>query len=152
MIIRSAKIEDAMDLLLLMDQLGYPQNISSIQKRLKVCIDSGVYYCLVTEVKKHIVALAFLIIYPSYYKDSNRCLLEILIVDEKQRRQGIGRKLIKAVERLAQEHNCSSISLISNTHRDRGTIEFYKNLGYDNKGLQAQTYLRKALKYKTSQQ
>lgn len=145
MIIRHAKIEDSRGLLPLMNQLGYPQNITSIQKRLKICMDSGIYYCLVTEIEKHIVALAFLVIYPSCYKNSNRSLLEALIVDEKHRRQGIGRNLIKLVEKLAQEHNCSSISLISNMHRDKEIIEFYTNLGYHNEGSQAQTYLRKAL-------
>lgn len=145
MIIRSAKIEDSRELSPLMHQLGYPHNISSMQKRLKVCMNSGTYYCLVAEIEKHIVALAFFIIYPSCYKDSNRCLLEALIVNEQHRRQGIGKELIKSLEKLAQEHNCSSISLISNTHRDKGTLSFYKNLGYHNEGAQAQTYLRKSI-------
>ena len=145
LIIRSVKIEDSRELLPLMDQLGYPQDISSMQKRLRNCIDSGIYYFLVTEVENHIVALAFFIIYPSCYKDSNRCSLEALIVNKQHRLQGIGRKLVKAVEELALENNCSSISLISNIHRGKGIIKFYNSLGYLNKGEAAQIYLRKSL-------
>lgn len=145
LIIRSVKIEDSRELLPLMDQLGYPQDNPSMQKRLKTCIDSGIYYCLITEVESHIVALAFFIIYPSCYKDSNRCSIEALIVNKQHRRQGIGRKLMKAVEELALENNCSSISLISNIHRDKEIIEFYNSLGYHNKGKAAQIYLRKSL-------
>ncbi|MGV8949340.1 MAG: GNAT family N-acetyltransferase [Candidatus Paracaedibacter sp.] len=145
MIIRTAKIEDSGELLPLMDQLGYAQDISSMQKILRNCIDSGVYYCLVAEVENHIIALVFFIIYPSCYKNSNRCSLEALIVDKHYRRQAIGRKLMNAVEELALENNCSSISLITNIHRGKEIIEFYNSLGYLNEGRTAQIYLRKPL-------
>lgn len=91
------------------------------------------------------MALAFSIIYPSCYKNSNRCSLEALIVDKHYRRQGIGKKLMKVVEELALENNCSSISLISNIHRGKEVIKLYNSLGYRNEGEAAQIYLRKSL-------
>ncbi|HWR42935.1 GNAT family N-acetyltransferase [Sporomusa sp.] len=56
-------------------------------------------------------------------------VLENVIVSEKCRRQGIGRKLIQYIENCARERNCYYIMLVSLIKR-KEAHEFYEANGY----------------------
>ncbi|PKL15625.1 MAG: N-acetyltransferase [Spirochaetae bacterium HGW-Spirochaetae-5] len=57
-------------------------------------------------------------------------LIENVIVSEKFRGQGIGRLLMKNIEDLAIERDCSYIIFVSGSKRE-GAHRFYESIGYD---------------------
>ena len=63
-----------------------------------------------------------------------------LVVDEAQRRLGIGRSLMAEAERWAGTRDCTAIRLRSNTVRTEAHI-FYKRRGYEE--LKTQHVFRK---------
>ena len=145
MIIRKATIEDAQQLQQLTAQLGYQLTINEMREHINTCISTGIYHYLVVEVDNVIAGLCVFVIYPKFYKKANNCLLEILVVCEQFRKQGIGSSLLNELESFAQSKHCSSISLISNLGRDKEIHDFYRRKDYHNEGLRAQLYLRKEL-------
>lgn len=56
-------------------------------------------------------------------------ILENLIVSEKNRRKGIGKKLVEYIEEKAREQNCYFIMLMSLMKR-KEAHKFYESLGY----------------------
>jgi GNAT superfamily N-acetyltransferase len=57
-------------------------------------------------------------------------VLENMIVDKTVRNKGVGKALIKELERIAKEINCTQILLI--TENDRiDAIKFYESAGYN---------------------
>lgn len=56
-------------------------------------------------------------------------VLENLIVSEKNRRQGVGKKLVNYIEETARERNCYFIMLMSRAKRTEAHL-FYESMGY----------------------
>ncbi len=56
-------------------------------------------------------------------------VIEDVIVDEGQRRKGIGKALMRYAEKYARSRNCTYIMLITDADR-LGSQEFYRSLGY----------------------
>lgn len=56
-------------------------------------------------------------------------VLENLIVSEKSRRQGVGKKLVTYIEKNARERNCYFIMLMSLVKRKEAHM-FYESIGY----------------------
>ncbi|MDJ0722521.1 MAG: GNAT family N-acetyltransferase [Desulfobacterales bacterium] len=57
-------------------------------------------------------------------------VMEDLIVDKGQRRQGVGQALMEALEKTAIERNCGQIIFVTEANRT-DSIRFYQSLGYD---------------------
>ena len=145
MIIRIATTEDFYQIRDLIIQLGYRLSPEEIIERINTCSDTGIYNYLVTEIDQVVTGLCIFVMYPKFHKISNHCFLEVLVVHEQFRNQGIGGKLLKYLEEFAANKNCSSISLLTNAGRDKEIHNFYYNKGYRNEGRNAQLYLRKEL-------
>lgn len=146
-IIRPANFADIPKLHILIEQLGYPQDLKEFAESFKKCLNTNFYHCLVLECRqeKIIKGACIFLIYPKFYKKSYSCFLEVLVVHESYRKQGIGTKLIQELELIAKEKKCSSISLLSNKGRANEVHNFYRDRGYRNEGLRAQLYLRKEI-------
>ncbi len=56
-------------------------------------------------------------------------VVENVIVSRSYRRQGIGRRLMRAIERIGRKRNCYYIMFVSNSRR-RDAHRFYESLGY----------------------
>lgn len=56
-------------------------------------------------------------------------VMDNFVVDASFRKQGIGKKLIKALEEIAKNKNCTQILFITETDR-QDTIRFYESVGY----------------------
>lgn len=53
------------------------------------------------------------------------------MLDQKNRRLGIGKSLMSIAEKFALEQGCSHVELSSGTHRaELGSHEFYRSIGY----------------------
>ena len=56
-------------------------------------------------------------------------VLDNLVVSEKSRRQGVGKKLVSYIEECARERNCYFVMLMSLAKRKEAHI-FYESIGY----------------------
>ena len=80
----------------------------------------------------HVIGCTFVEIQEDYVRPSRIAYVTYVAVDEKCRKQGIGKKLLAAVEMICKSRNCSAIELTSADFRV-GAHEFYKSLGYTKK-------------------
>lgn len=70
-------------------------------------------------------------------------IIEDLIVDEKYRRKGIGTKLVRFADEIAEKRDCYAIELNSDLYR-KETHHFWEALGYECKAYQYRKSLIKA--------
>ncbi len=66
---------------------------------------------------------------------ASRAEVRALVVDEAQRRKGIGRQLLSEVERWARERGLLEVRLGTQTFREEAQV-FYHRLGFVNKKTQ----------------
>ena len=57
-----------------------------------------------------------------------------MVVDEKYRGQGIGKKLMQRITEIAIENNCQQLELESSFHRDKAHA-FYEELGFEKRAF-----------------
>ncbi|MGD9109205.1 MAG: GNAT family N-acetyltransferase [Gammaproteobacteria bacterium] len=144
MILRKADIDDVPQLIPLMAQLGYPPELEFMQNRFADFVDNDGYGVAVAEQDDKIVgwvawSKSMLFVLPKV-----RLRIEGIVVDNKYRRRGVGKKLMRFVEDVAKELSPCVIDLTSGLRRKKdGSHEFYKSLGYANEGYMAKLYLRK---------
>lgn len=144
--IRAAKIEDAVKLISLFEQLGYPQSREVIEDRLAVYSKRPDHMVFVAEQKENIVGLLALAGREHFIQQSKAFRIVALIVDEKCRGQGIGKMLIQQAEIYGKSQGGKMIELTSGLRRaESGSHDFYKSLGYKNEGDFAKLFLRKEL-------
>jgi len=70
-------------------------------------------------------------------------IIEDLIIDEKYRRRGIGTKLVRFAEEIAEKNGCYAIELNSDLYR-KETHHFWEAIGYESKAYQYRKSLNKA--------
>lgn len=63
-------------------------------------------------------------------------VVEDVVVDERWRHQGIGRRLMCALEQEASKQSCSYIMLVTDSFR-ADSLRFYRSLGYSCEGYAA---------------
>ena len=143
--IRLADKQDTIQLMLLLEELEYPQqSLEALQKRLELFYSQSGYGVAVAEQENLIVGFigwskSLLLAVPK-----TRIHIEGLIVTKKYRNQGIGKKLINYLESIAQSYSPCIVDLTSHIKRAKdGTHAFYKALGYSNEGDVERVYLRK---------
>lgn len=56
-------------------------------------------------------------------------MIEDFIVDPKERRKGVGKKLLKVIEEEAKLKGCNQVILVTDTER-KDTQAFYESQGY----------------------
>ena len=81
-----------------------------------------------------IVGFASLNVRNSLWRSGRIAYLDILVVDEAHRRQGIGAALIDWAARAACDLGCEYVELDSAFHRS-GAHEFYESLGFERSGI-----------------
>ncbi len=57
-------------------------------------------------------------------------LMENFVVNNDFRGNGVGRHLLKELEKIGKEKNCSQIIFITETNRE-DTVKFYEKIGFD---------------------
>lgn len=144
--IRRANIDDITQLLPLMKQLGYPENLEIMRKRFEIFLNFNGYGVAVAEQHNKIVGWIAWSKTMEFVSSKVRIRIEGLVVDEKHRRQKIGKKLVFYVEEFATQFNPCIIELTSGIRREKdGTHAFYKSIGYYNDDYMAKLYLRKEI-------
>lgn len=145
-IIRNAELSDIIDLLPLLEQLGYPTTKELLEKRFTKFLSNEGYGVAVACIDTKIVGFVAWSQSNLFVSDKIRIHIEGIAVDKTIRRQNIGKQLMQFVESYAQQFSGVIIELTSGLRRaNEGTHEFYKKLGYKNEGPMAKLYLRKEI-------
>ena len=129
MTIRRARLSDAVRLAELSTQLGYPATGQEIVQRMKRMRPAAVNAVFVAESEQQITGWLHVSVTP-LLEVPLRAEVNGLVVDEKRRSAGTGRKLLQVAERWAAERGCKSVSVRSNVIRERAH-EFYLRNGYE---------------------
>jgi GNAT superfamily N-acetyltransferase len=126
--IREAGPEDAEAISALVAQFGYPTPPEVVRQRLPAMAEIG-GRALVAVVGGRVVGLATMQ-QTRYLHRPNDARLSSLVVSSDVRGEGIGRRLVEAVERRGAEAGCARLELTSGSTR-AGAHAFYEHLGYE---------------------
>ena len=127
--IRQISKEDAPSISILCAQLGYMLTIEQILENIHAVLENKLHDAFVAGHKNNVigwigVAQAFQI------ESSAFCEIRGLVVDEKYRKQGIGKLLIEKAKQWAREKGNSKLRLRCNMKRDEAHL-FYQHLGFN---------------------
>lgn len=129
--IRKIKIEDLESLAQLYKYFwNEDSDLSKMEKSFNKIKDNPNYIILNALINQKIVGTITGIICEDLYGDCSPYLvIENFIVDEQQRRKGIGRKLLSTLESIAKQNGCCQVILITDTERSDAQA-FYESCGY----------------------
>src|SRR5689334_23339774 len=128
--IRTARPSDASSVAELIRQLGPPEGAEGVEARIAALADTPTDAVLVAEVDGRVVGLVSLHVTPFFNRGTSRGRVTALVVDESVRGQGIGKRLLLAVEDAARDRGCVEAELTSAAHR-LDAHRFYLNAGYE---------------------
>lgn len=140
-LVRFADPSDVVDVARLSAELGYPEPSDRIAKLIDVCADDPFRRILVAEVEGRILGWIECLVFETLTA-SPEALITGLIVDPASRGQGIGKRLVQAVEDWAKRHQLSAIRVRSQVKRAEAH-RFYESLGYET--VKTQLVFRKGL-------
>jgi len=86
------------------------------------------FHCLIAEEGSTLVGFLVYYFVPFTYRAKPNLIIKELYIADRHRGRGIGRKLMKAVARQAQETSCGMIKWWVAKWNERG-VDFYKRLG-----------------------
>lgn len=128
-IIRSMTTRDLPKVRDLLRQLGYDLDEGELVRRFKM-VDAAESHCLlIASNGEEVVAFVHMFHRPALEKPPE-AVVQALVVDEKQRGAGVGRRLMDAAEKWASELDFESVVLSSSTMREDAHA-FYRRLGYE---------------------
>jgi GNAT superfamily N-acetyltransferase len=128
--IRYARVEDAGGIADLLRELGYPNSVDFVRRKLRQLGQSDRDRVLVCTADSRVVGLASLHVLPLLHQEGNMCRATAVAVTEARRGQGIGRKLMQSAEAFARSNGCIRMEVTSGAQRE-GAHAFYGRLGYE---------------------
>ena len=140
--VRATRPADAEQLAILCGQLGYPASAEQVRSRLDRIQQDETNAVLVAEgADGQVLGWVQVYVRPLVVDDLN-AELGGLVVDERNRSQGVGRQLMEEAEVWARAHGCEAVNVRSNVIRERAH-HFYEAIGY--RRIKTQVTLRKGL-------
>ncbi|WP_130802974.1 GNAT family N-acetyltransferase [Acinetobacter ihumii] len=140
-IVRKAHLKDAPVIKSLLAQLGYDQDVASIEKKISEFDQNHDQYILVAEYQQQIAGFLSLSMIPQLALQGDFARIAYLCVDEKLRGQKVGQTLLAYAEDIAKERGCDRLELHSSDHRKQAH-QFYLAQDYED----SPKYFRKFLK------
>ena len=135
MIVREPTDSDAAAIAPLLGQLGYPSTPQEVAARLLTMRQDGPATVMwVAELDGSVVGVATGREFPGLHLPAPICWLTALVVDERVRGRGVGRRLVAEAEQWAKSRGSPRLSLTSAVHR-KEAHQFYINLGYQQTGV-----------------
>ncbi len=128
--IRDAGLADAESVARLLSQLGYPADVASARRRVEEYADSDSARIFVAVLAGQVVGVASFVVMPLLEHDAKSARLTAIVVDERHRREGVGARLVRAVEAEARARGCGWVELTSSERRPEAHA-FYRGLGYE---------------------
>jgi GNAT superfamily N-acetyltransferase len=142
LIIRRAKIDDAVRVAALSETLGYPVSAETMGQRLTRILKLETHSIFVAERNSDVVGWTHGA-EQEMLELGCRCEICGLVVAENERGRGVGRRLIEAIEKWARDRGLEDILVRSNVTRAE-SHPFYERIGYTR--YKTQHAYRKALR------
>jgi GNAT superfamily N-acetyltransferase len=130
LVIRSPEPRDHARMAALAGQLGYQSSCDDIARRLAAMRRSADQAVFVAETREGEVAGWIGAFVYRCVEVESRVEISGLVVDERLRSTGIGRRLLERVEEWAGEKGCARVNVRCNVVRERAH-EFYARSGYE---------------------
>ncbi len=127
--IRNAGPGDAPGLAELLSELGYPADIQRVARRLERLRADPDSRLLVAAEDGALLGFAGLHVLPLVEHDELGCVLTAIVVAERARRLGVGRRLAAAVEQEARARGCNTV-VLGSAERRSDAHAFYEALGF----------------------
>lgn len=119
----------------LMGELGYPAWPDEIPARLKeLALDAQTSAVWIAELEGSAVGIATAKKFPAIHQSTPVVWLTVLVVSDKARGRGVGKRLVAEAEEWARDQGARKIALTSALHREEAH-DFYKRLGYEHTGV-----------------
>ena len=131
---REARAGDAAAVADLLSQLGYPCTTEDARGRIAQMVEDSTQALVVVEFQGDVCGLLGLDFMYYLPLGTMTCRITALVINEGQRRSGVGKDLIKEAERRARRAGAARIELTSAASRS-AAHEFYKSAGYEEMSL-----------------
>ncbi len=128
-IVRDAEKDDVPAIAGLLIELGYPEETSSLEARIKKMSKRMNDRILVAVRESRVVGVLSLHIMPMFHLHGRVCRVTSLVVSKDFRKRYIGRRLMDMAEAYARASGCVQIEVTSNARRADAHL-FYDRLGY----------------------
>lgn len=127
--IREAQNEDAQSVSKLLTQLGYDTTSLSVKEMLLnlPSKDNEVY---VYVLKERVIAVMSIIFFDYFPSAQKLCRITSIVVDEKNRRSGVGSKLINHAKSVALSRKCNILEVTTSLQRQQ-TQKYYESMGFE---------------------
>lgn len=128
-VIRKATPRDAEQLSGLLGELGYPHSSEFAGEKITAISTSDNDELLVAETMGLVIGAAHLHIAAMLHERGKLGRIMALVVTDKHRFLGVGKKLMATAEEAARNAGCSKMEVTSAMHREPAK-KFYEGLGY----------------------
>ena len=140
--VRPAQPGDAAQVAALLAELGYPDNrTEEVWRRLAMWAREPAGVALVAERQGQVVGVIAVSAIPYLEREGRWGRIVALVVSSACRGQGIGRQLVAAAEKAADELDCVAMEVTSRRGRTE-SHPFYRNLGYEDGCDRSARYLK----------
>jgi len=129
-LIRGARESDSEAIAALLAELGYPNSPDFVSQKIQQLSRSTANPILVAIMNSRVVGVASLHVLPLFHEEGNLCRVTALVVAERCRGKGVGRKLIESAEAIARSNRCVKIEVTTGDHR-LAAHAFYRTIGYE---------------------
>ena len=127
--IRDAQQADAIPIATLLAELGYPNNSDFVREKIQTLSASTADRVLLAATASEVTGFITLHFIPMFHAQGNCCRVTAIVVAQGYRRQGIGRKLLRAAEEIARAEKCDRVEITTADRREKAH-EFYHRVGY----------------------
>lgn len=129
-VLREATVADAAVLALLLGELGYPVGDAALGPRMERMLTRDDQKVLIAENASGALGLLALHVFPVLAYDRDLALIMALVVTERARGLGVGRKLIDRAEAIARSLGASRLMVTTHVRR-ADAHAFYERLGFE---------------------
>ncbi|RYG10835.1 MAG: GNAT family N-acetyltransferase [Chitinophagaceae bacterium] len=131
LIFRKATANDANAITTLYQELATKSPVDILPERITEIAEDPNTYLIICEDDKVILATALLTLCNDVmFRRQPFAVIENFIVNKEFQRKNIGKSLMRYIEKICRERDCSKIMLLSNTE-NRGAHTFYIATGYN---------------------
>jgi len=121
--------QDADQIAGLLKALGYPKTPDFVRQKMAALSQNAGDFLLVGEASGRVIGVAHLHVAELFHEAGRLGRIMALVVTDHARRSGVGRSLMRSLERLARDAGCVKMEVTSGAHRE-GAHAFYESLGY----------------------
>lgn len=138
-VLREATVADAAAVAPLLGELGYPATGAEVSPRMLRMLARDDQKILIAENSDGTLGVLALHVFPTLTYDHDLALIMALVITEKARGLGVGRKLVDRAETVARALGASRL-MVTTHNRRTDAHAFYERLGFEFTGRR---YVRK---------